>query len=95
MEYSGTSHKGHLPIAATSLTRQLDAVPIDALLLTPKYGHLAFRKADSFFGPSSNRIVQNSLDDATAGMPLAQDCPVLCEYEDPQVVWRPRVPITM
>ena len=30
-----------------------------------------FRKADGFFGPSSSWTVQNSLDNADAGRPLA------------------------
>ena len=36
---------------------------------------LLFCKVDRFFGPSSTWTVQISLDDADAGMPLAQDCP--------------------
>ena len=44
-KYSGTSLNGHLPIAATSLTRPLDAVLIEELLVhyfnnTPKSGYL-------------------------------------------------------
>ena len=35
-----------------------------------------FRKADRFCGPASTWTVQNSLDNADAGRPLAQDCPV-------------------
>ena len=36
-----------------------------------------FRKVDRFFGSSSSWTVQNSLDNADAGMPLVQDCPQL------------------
>ena len=34
-----------------------------------------FHKADRFCGPASTWTVQNSLDNADAGRPLAQDCP--------------------
>ena len=34
-----------------------------------------FRKADRFCGPASTWTIQNSLDNADAGRPLAQDCP--------------------
>ena len=33
-----------------------------------------FRKADRFCGPASTWTVQNSLDNADAGRPFAQDC---------------------
>ena len=34
-----------------------------------------FCKVDRFFGPSSARTVQNSLNNVGGSMPLAQDCP--------------------
>ena len=36
---------------------------------------LLFRNTDRFCGPASTQTVQNSLDNADAGRPLAQDCP--------------------
>ena len=57
-------------------TRNAVEPPAYAATSTPPSADTSlFRKADRFFGPSSSWTVQNSLYNADAGMPLAQDCP--------------------
>ena len=63
---------------ATSLTRPLDAVPIEEALNTilkkiPNVDTLLFSTADRLFGLSSTRTV-HFLNNADAYMPLTQDC---------------------
>ena len=62
-------YSGHL-----TYTGQNVAVRIDFTALRNADTSL-FRKADRFCSPASAWTVQNSLDNADAGRPLAQDCP--------------------
>ena len=45
------------------------------LRILPSADTSLFHEADKFVSPSSTWLVQNSLDNADAGMPLAHDCP--------------------
>ena len=77
--YSGTPpltdilYSGHLVIQDKMLRSGLNLRHFTALQ-NPETS--LFRKADRFCGPTSTWTVQNPLDNADAGRPLAKDCPV-------------------